>query len=279
MLINNKTIDPTLFQYAASLASHSKHPLSQAIVKAFNGEILSVTHITECAGKGLEGVINKKSVKIGNRGWCDIRDNEMTDDTGTKLELWVTIDKTQKYCFELIDTVRDDAKDVIETLKGNGLNVILLSGDRKQIVQNTAQALGIETFGAEYSPTDKALYIQNLKRLGQNILMIGDGLNDAPSLAGSNISMSPATALDIVQNTADIVFQGNKLYPIIVSYNIAKKTHRLVKENFALALIYNLVAIPLAVMGYVTPLVAALAMSSSSLIVIANSFRLLKEDR
>lgn len=277
-LIHQSMIDPLLLQYTASLACHSKHPLSQAIIKAFTGNMLPALEVKEFAGKGLQGIIDNKIIKIGNRHWCNVPDEE-TNNIDTKLELWINIDNQNKYCFEFVDTLRDDAKYVIETLRDNGLNVILLSGDRKQVVQNTAQELGIKIFEAAYSPTDKAHYIQNLKNSGHNILMVGDGLNDAPSLASSHISMSPATALDIVQNTADIVFQGNKLYPIITSYKIATKTHKLVKENFALALLYNIFAIPLAVMGYVTPLIAALAMSSSSLIVIANSFRLLKKEQ
>ena len=104
--------------------------------------------------------------------------------------------------------------------------------------------------------------------------MVGDGLNDAPSLASAYISMSPASAMDITQNAADIVFQGDKLKPVLTAWNIAKFSQVLVKQNFALAILYNAIAIPMAIMGYVTPLIAAIAMSSSSLIVIANAMRL-----
>ena len=104
--------------------------------------------------------------------------------------------------------------------------------------------------------------------------MVGDGLNDAPALAAADASMSPSTAIDIAQNTADIIFQGNKLSPVLIAIKIARRSTKLVRQNFGLAIAYNIIAIPLAIAGYVTPLVAAAAMSGSSLIVILNAFRL-----
>lgn len=116
--------------------------------------------------------------------------------------------------------------------------------------------------------------IAALKASGANVLMVGDGLNDAPSLSSATISMSPASAMDITQNAADIVFQGDRLQPVLNALSTAKFSQTLVKQNFLLAILYNVVAIPLAVAGMVTPLIAAIAMSSSSLLVIANAMRL-----
>ena len=123
-------------------------------------------------------------------------------------------------------------------------------------------------------PVEKYKILEDLKAQGKRVLMVGDGLNDAPVLAGADVSMSPATASDLAQNSADIVFMGEGLKPLSTSYDTAVLSQKLVRQNFALAVFYNLFAIPLAMAGYVTPLVAALAMSGSSLVVIANSFRL-----
>jgi Cu2+-exporting ATPase len=124
------------------------------------------------------------------------------------------------------------------------------------------------------TPIDKYNYLETLKKENHKVLMVGDGLNDAPVLAGADISMAPGTAIDMAQNAADIVFMGDKFLPVLTAYNIAVLTQKLVKQNFALSILYNFIAVPLAFMGLITPMLAALAMSLSSLIVIANSFRL-----
>ena len=134
--------------------------------------------------------------------------------------------------------------------------------------------LGISDYEGALSPLEKSKKIATLKASGAQVLMVGDGLNDAPSLASSTISMSPTSAMDITQNAADMVFQGDKLQPVLTSLRIAKFSQILVKENFMLAILYNVIAIPMAVAGLVTPLIAAIAMSSSSLLVIANAMRL-----
>ena len=150
----------------------------------------------------------------------------------------------------------------------------LLSGDSKPIVKEVAKSLGISAYHAQLTPIEKFQYIESMKKQGRRVLMVGDGLNDAPSLASASVSMSPSTAIDISQNTADVVFQGEKLAPIFKTWRVAIKTNKLIKQNFTIAVLYNIIAIPLAIFGYVTPLIAAIAMSGSSLVVIGNSFRL-----
>ncbi len=176
--------------------------------------------------------------------------------------------------FTFSDQLRADAKEVITNLQSLGIKVLLLSGDRQEVTKDIATKLGIENFEGALSPVQKTGIISALKSSGANVLMVGDGLNDAPSLSSATISMSPASAIDITQNAADIVFQGNILKPVVTAFDTAKFSQILVKQNFALAILYNLIAIPLAVAGYVTPLIAAIAMSSSSLLVIANAMRL-----
>jgi len=252
-------------QLAASLAANSKHPLSQAIMRAYSGPLLPLT-VNEIQGCGLES----GGMKLGKRSWA----TNLPDDMDNTLELWLAEGGMQPERFTFSDQLRADAKEVITNLQSVGIKVLLLSGDRQEVTKDIATKLGIENFEGALSPVQKTGIISALKSSGANVLMVGDGLNDAPSLSSATISMSPASAIDITQNAADIVFQGNILKPVVTAFDTAKFSQILVKQNFALAILYNLIAIPLAVAGYVTPLIAAIAMSSSSLLVIANAMRL-----
>jgi len=149
----------------------------------------------------------------------------------------------------------------------------MLSGDRVQAAANIAQAAGIGEFYAGIDPKQKMDFIAELSAGGRNVLMVGDGINDAPSLLRADCSMSPSSAMQIAQNAADIVFQGASLAAVSTAYRAAVFCQRLVRQNFAIAILYNVFAIPLAVAGYVTPLVAAVAMSCSSLAVTFNALR------
>ena len=256
-------------QIAASLAVNSKHPLSQAISMAYSGELLGVNNIEEFPGFGIQAFVGDNEVKLGRRQWCGNENDKETDE----IELWLSINN-EKVCFKFIDVLRKDAKDTVKYFQNVGYKVILLSGDSNKIVSNIAKKVGITDYYGEVSPIDKCEYIEKLKKKGSKILMVGDGLNDAPSLSLADVSMSPSSAIDITQNTADIVFQGIVLRPIIKTIVVAKQAKKIIIENFMLAIFYNMIAIPFAVLGYVTPLIAAIAMSSSSLVVILNSFRL-----
>lgn len=252
-------------QLAASLAAHSKHPLSRTIVKAYSGAMLPLT-VNEVTGCGLEAA----GMRLGKRSWA----TQLPDDTENALELWLAVNNMPPVRFTFSDQLRGDAKNVIAALQLAGIKVSLLSGDRQEVTRDIATKLGIETFAGALSPVQKTEKIAMLKADGAKILMVGDGLNDAPSLSFATISMSPASAMDITQNAADIVFQGDTLQPVIIAWKTAKFSQALVKQNFVLAILYNIIAIPLAVFGMVTPLIAAIAMSSSSLLVIGNAMRL-----
>jgi len=252
-------------QIAASLAAHSKHPLSQALVHAYKGELLPL-EVQEVQGCGLEA----QGIRLGKRAWA----TQLTDDKDNTLELWLSIAGRPPIRFTFADQLRQDARQVITTLKASGIQLLLLSGDRQEVTKSIADTLGIPAYQAALTPVQKTEKIAALKAQGAKLLMVGDGLNDAPSLASATISMSPTSAIDITQNAADIVFQGENLQPVLTALDTARFSQILVKQNFALAILYNLIAIPLAVAGMVTPLVAAIAMSSSSLLVIANAMRL-----
>jgi len=257
---------------AASLASYSHHPLSQALKNSYQGALLDLNNIKEHAGKGMEAEFEDKTIRLGSRAWCG--DQQMSESEQHASELWLNIDHKPELCFYFADQPREDAKDVIADLKSKSLAITLISGDLNAIVGDVAQALGIEKHYGAQTPKDKHEIMMRDKQDGHNILMVGDGLNDAPVLAAADISMAPGSAVDMAQNAADIVFMGDRLAPVADAYRIACKTQKLVKQNFALAIAYNCIAVPLAFAGLVTPMIAAIAMSGSSLVVIANSYRL-----
>lgn len=264
--------DKNALGLAASLAQHSRHPLSRALVSEFIGDFFEITNVQEHAGKGLEGVYKGKTIKLGNRQLCNVSaEIQKTDNP----ELWfVSEEYSAAIHFTFDDPPRADAKETLENLKHKNLGLSLVSGDRLSAAQSIGQILGISDIHAPKTPPEKYALMEEYKAQGRKILMIGDGLNDAPVLAGAHVSMAPGSAVDMAQNAADIVFMGDRLTPVLTAYNVAVFSQRLVMENFALAMAYNFIAVPLAFMGLVTPMIASIAMSSSSLLVIANSFRL-----
>lgn len=270
LLLKKNNLSNKDLQFAASLAVHSEHPLSKAIFSQYSGELLGVNNFKEIPGKGLQAFINNKLVKLGNRDWCQVK----TKDSDVNLEVSLRVQNRQPVIFKFSDSLRENTFDLIEKLHKSKIDTKLLSGDRISVVASVANRLGIKSYHGELLPDEKCKVIQNLKRQDKNILMIGDGLNDAPALSISDVSVSLSSAVDFTQNVADVILKSKDISSIFTLWKVAKKTKTLTIQNLALALIYNLVAIPLAIFGYVTPLIAAIAMSSSSLIVIGNSFRM-----
>lgn len=268
-LVNANEIKAEDLQLAASLAAHSKHPLSQAVMRANQAPVIPL-QADEIQGSGLQASVHGQLIRLGKRSWCTV----VADDGDTAMELWLAKPESKPIRFVFRDTLRADASKIIAQLKSAGIQLWLLSGDRAEITREIASQLGIDNAKGGLTPIEKTVMLNQLKQQGAHILMVGDGLNDAPSLASADVSMSPASAIDITQNAADIVFQGKLLSPVYTSWHIARFSQILVRQNFILAIGYNVIAIPLAVAGYVTPLIAAIAMSSSSLVVIANAMRL-----
>jgi Cu2+-exporting ATPase len=162
---------------------------------------------------------------------------------------------------------------VIAALRQRGIAVEILSGDRDAAVSAAAQSLGISDWRAGVTPADKVARLEELKQSGSRVMMVGDGLNDAPSLAAAHVSMSPVTATHLSQTTADLVFLGERLAPVLTAVDLSRKASRLMRQNLLLAVVYNLLAVPIAIAGLVTPLIAAAAMSGSSLLVMLNALR------
>jgi len=252
---------------ASSLAQHSQHPLTHAITAE---DHIELSHIKEHPGRGMQGVHDNKIIKLGSRTWC----GDATAPPSEYMEMWLNIEEQQPVVFNFMDELRIDAPYVIDQFKLQKIPAIIASGDRISVVQSVAKECGIDISYGEQKPDNKYAILQDLNNQDHKVLMVGDGLNDAPVLAGAHVSIAPGTAIDIAQNSADIIFMGDVLDPILTTYKTAKTAQTLVKQNFALAVGYNVLAIPIALSGLVTPLIAALAMSGSSLIVILNAFRL-----
>ncbi|KPF80493.1 nitrogen fixation protein FixI, partial [alpha proteobacterium AAP81b] len=177
----------------------------------------------------------------------------------------------RRLCFH--DGLRPDARDAVAALAALGLPASILSGDRAAAVTALAGRLGLPAL-AGLQPRDKLAAIAALQARGHKVLMVGDGLNDGPALKAADVSMAPASASDVGKTAADLVFLGDRLMPVAQAVAAARRTMAVVRQNFALAIGYNVLAVPLAIAGQVTPLVAAVAMSGSSLIVVANALRL-----
>ncbi len=271
-LTNGADIAPNLMAIAGQLAAASKHPLSRSLA-ACAGDVVAAEGVSETPGCGLEGKVDGVTYRLGSRQWCCTDAVVEAAYTGGP-RLWLSREGQPLAEFRFRDTLRADAADVVAALQHRGLRVELLSGDRPEIVAQVAETLGIESWQAAHTPTDKAAHLEALARQGRRVLMVGDGLNDAPALAGAHVSISPATAADISQISADFIFQGDRLQPLIEAIDVGRQSRRLTIQNLGLAIAYNAVAVPFAVAGFVTPLFAAVAMSSSSLLVTGNALRL-----
>ncbi|HSA80711.1 MAG TPA: heavy metal translocating P-type ATPase, partial [Geminicoccaceae bacterium] len=263
-------VDRADLELAASLAGASRHPLASALCRAAPG-VPVANGVEEIAGRGLRRATSEGEVRLGSRAWCNVAQGD--GETGGP-ELWLVRPGQAPVCFAFADPLRPDAGLVIGELRRRGLAIELLSGDRAPTVARVAGALDIADWRFACTPAEKAARLEELADAGRRVLMVGDGLNDAPALAGAHVSLSPASALDISQNAADAVFQGERLRPVVEVVDVARRAARLIRQNLGLALAYNALVVPLAMLGMVTPLVAALCMSASSLLVVGNSLRL-----
>ena len=253
---------------ALALAQASRHPLAEALRRRLSAEGVTAAEleqIVEHPGEGVEGWF------AGRRTWLG-RDSAMEglrDAIGTRL----LIEGEEPVTIGFEDRLRSAVPETLERLRGLGIEASILSGDRACAVAPVAKGLGLSA-QTSARPEDKLAAIGRYAGAGAKVLMVGDGLNDGPALAAGHVSMAPASASDVGQTAADAVFLGDSFAPVATAIVAARRTMRVVRQNFAIAVGYNVVAVPLAIVGLVTPLIAALAMSGSSLIVIANALRL-----
>ncbi len=272
-LVSPLMVSTETLALAAGLAQASNHPLSRALVRevAQRGlQPVTVTDIAEHPGLGLSGQYMGEALKLGSRAWCGME--ESGEDHGL-LEFAFRRGARAPVLFQFEDQLRPDAADTVAALKHMGLAVHLLSGDREAAVARVAQAIGIDSAVSRASPQAKLAYVDALSKAGRKVLMVGDGINDAPALAAGYTSMAPSSASDIGRTAAETVWMGESASAVVNAIKVGRRSQRIAKENFALAVGYNVFAVPLAMIGFVSPLVAAVAMSTSSIIVIANALR------
>ena len=251
---------------ALGLASHSRHPLSRALVEALVARGVTpaaLTDVQEQAGQGVRAQWNGAVVALHRP--------EAASGIATALD----IAGQPARLITFADRLRPETDRALAEMRALGIEPAILSGDNAAAVADVGQATGLTAQGIA-SPADKQAAIAALQADGHKVLMAGDGLNDGPALSAANASIAPGTASDVGRQTADFVFLGDALTAIPRTIRAARRTMRVVQENFVLAIGYNVLAVPLAMAGYVTPLIAAAAMSTSSLIVIANSLRLVR---
>ncbi len=266
---------------AYSLASHSKHPYSQAIVKdtqEMQGpSVIPADIVSERVGDGIEARTSNGLYRLGRAAWSltgRVRDE--TDIVSMTPEASVYLSRNGKYVagFAFSDSILPSASVMMNLLRQEHYTTQILSGDRKMSVQKLAETVAVDEFFSDQSPEDKLHHIQRFRETGNLVMMVGDGLNDMPALAAAHVSMTPSHAADVGRSKADFVFLNRDLVSVYQALLISKQAYKLTKQNIALAIAYNIVAVPLAFLGLVTPLIAAVAMSSSSIIVVANSLRI-----
>jgi len=248
---------------AASLAAASRHPLARALLRAA-GPIAAAPDVAEIPGQGLR----RGAARLGSAAFCGVEAPE----EGLTL-FYRAAPEAPAIAFRFADALRPDAAPAIAALHRLGLTTELLSGDAAPAVLEAAAATGIPAWRARVTPADKAAHIEALRSAGCRPLMLGDGINDAGALALAHASASPAGATDLAQSAADLVLQSEHLMALPAAIATARRAQAAARQNIAASLAYNAIAVPCAVLGLATPLIAALVMASSSLIVILNALR------
>ncbi|RWQ67417.1 cation-translocating P-type ATPase [Mesorhizobium sp.] len=272
-LVNASSIDPAMLAIAGDMAVHSRHPFSRAIAGSagFAGQP-KLESVSEHPGFGIEATAAGSTWRLGRRGWAGwkARSGGESRYGGTVL----TKDGIIVASFVFEDALRADARAAVGQLNNARISVEMLSGDTAAACGEVAATLGIHHFVPALLPSGKVEYIETLSKDGHKVLMVGDGLNDTPALGAAHVSIAPATAADVGRKAADFVFLRESLSAVSLALDVSRRAGQLIRQNIAIAIVYNAVAVPIAILGHVTPLIAAIAMSASSLLVIGNALRL-----
>ncbi|MEN6511397.1 MAG: heavy metal translocating P-type ATPase [Chloroherpetonaceae bacterium] len=271
-------------QYAASLERKSEHPISTSIVelaKSRDIELVDVEQIKIHSGFGIEGTIEGNHIVIGNESLMNLNkiplddkiNNGIIQNDGSSL-VYLAVNNDLAGIFIIKDPIKDSAMNAISKMKTMGIKTVMITGDRMQTAQSVASQLGIDEFVAEVLPENKAKIIAKYQEQGEIVAMVGDGINDAPALAKSDIAIAMGGGTDIAIETASIVIINDNLMNVVKAINLSNITLRAIKQNLYWAFIYNTIGIPFAAIGILNPMIAALAMSFSSVSVLTNSLRI-----
>ncbi|MCW2306469.1 heavy metal translocating P-type ATPase [Rhodobium gokarnense] len=275
-IVNTGSHPQKVFAMAGRLALSSRHPLATALSRAAGAE-RPLEAAREVAGAGVEATVDGTIHRLGSPRFCDVPDGQL--EAFLKAHPAASVIAYREgdedaHLFALEQTLRTDAATTVARLRKAGYELEILSGDRDAAVNEVADRLAIPTRRGGLDPAGKIARLEELKAAGRTVLMVGDGLNDAPALAAAHVSMSPVTAVHLSQAAADSVFLGDRLEPVAAALELSRRARRVMHQNLGAAAIYNMIAVPFAVAGFVTPLLAALAMSFSSIVVTTNALRL-----
>lgn len=269
---NAADIPADIFELAGRLALSSHHPVAAAVAQAAGARSPIVGAVEE-AGQGVRATVDGIEIRLGRPSFCGAETLIGGAIVDPEASIVAFSKGSEKFILSVRQGLRPDAQAVIAALKARNIGIEILSGDREPAVIAAAHALGIPEWRAGVTPADKIARIEELKRRGVKVLMVGDGMNDAPSLAAAHVSISPISAAHLSQATADLVFLGRPLAPVVAAIDSARTALHLMRQNLWLAIGYNVLAVPVAISGVVTPLIAAAAMSGSSIVVMLNSLR------
>ncbi|MEH6563509.1 MAG: HAD-IC family P-type ATPase, partial [Marinobacter sp.] len=276
-IVGSKDKDICL-RLASGLEQHSEHP----IARVFHGRpAAAVNNVNNHLGGGLSGTFGDQSFFIGHKDFVSqfTQAAKPESELHSGMEIWLASEYEWLACFRLDDQPRDDAAQAVKALQDAGIRTILLSGDRSGHVRQIADILGIDEAIGQASPEQKLNVLNRLRSEGHQVMMVGDGLNDLPSMAGAGISVAMGTAADLTQLKADAVLLNGQLMQLVEAIDTSRRTKRIIRQNMTWALVYNVCALPLAAAGLVPPWLAAIGMSISSLIVVLNALRLGKQPR
>lgn len=268
ILASQDAVNAEALRLASALAARSTHPYARAITRLAPGVVVHFESVREEAGAGVEARHNGALYRLGRAVWASGAADTADDNAVVLTRDGIVI---ARYAFEAV--LRPDAEAAIHALKRQGFAVEIISGDHAAPVESLARALNLPA-QARVTPGNKADHIARRSAAGGKVLMVGDGLNDAPALRTAHASMAPASAADVGRNAADFVFLRDSLLAVPEAIETARRAAALVRQNMALAIVYNIIAVPIAIAGFVTPLIAAVAMSLSSILVVANALRI-----